>query len=65
MTDPQHVGLYLGAGLVIQATHTGDFVRITPLASWYGQIVTIRRIIATTTTQAAVDVAPATTTAAQ
>jgi cell wall-associated NlpC family hydrolase len=71
MTDPQHVGLYLGAGLVIQATHTGDFVRITPLASWYGQIVTIRRIIptttatTTTTTPAAVDVAPATTTAAQ
>jgi cell wall-associated NlpC family hydrolase len=65
MTDPQHVGLYLGAGLVIQATHTGDFVRITPLSNWYGQIVTIRRIIPPTATPAAVVAPPATTTAAQ
>jgi len=46
--DPGHVGLYVGSGLVIQATHTGDVVRITSLSAWNGEIVAMRRIIDTT-----------------
>ena len=42
---PGHVGLYVGDGLVIQATHTGDVVRITPLANWIDEIAAVRRII--------------------
>jgi hypothetical protein len=29
--EPDHVGIYDGAGNVIQAPHTGDVVRVTPL----------------------------------
>ena len=29
--DPQHVGMYLGAGYVIEAPQTGDVVKIVPL----------------------------------
>ena len=29
---PGHVGIYAGGGQVINATHTGDFVRIHPLS---------------------------------
>ena len=43
--DPGHVGIYLGGGLIVQATHTGDVVRITPLAAWSGQLATVRRIV--------------------
>lgn len=42
---PGHVGMYLGNGLIVQATHTGDVVRITPLSSWAGEIAAMRRII--------------------
>jgi cell wall-associated NlpC family hydrolase len=33
-SDPGHVGIYLGNGQVIQAPHTGDVVRITPLTQY-------------------------------
>jgi cell wall-associated NlpC family hydrolase len=29
----QHVALYVGGGMQIAATHTGDFVRLQPLMS--------------------------------
>lgn len=30
--DPsQHVAMYIGSGLIVHATHTGDFVRMEPL----------------------------------
>ena len=30
--DPaQHVALYIGSGLIVHATHTGDFVRVEPI----------------------------------
>jgi cell wall-associated NlpC family hydrolase len=31
---PGHVGLYLGSGLLVQAPHTGDFVKVTKLSTW-------------------------------
>ena len=44
MTNPGHVGLYLGSGLLVQAPHTGDVVKISPV--WgASQIAAIRRIV--------------------
>ncbi len=44
MTNPGHVGLYLGSGLLVQAPHTGDVVKISPV--WgANQIAAIRRIV--------------------
>jgi hypothetical protein len=40
---PGHVGMYVGGGQVIQAPHTGDVVRITPLAD-FGTITAMRRV---------------------
>ncbi|AEB44279.1 C40 family peptidase [Micromonospora maris] len=45
MTNPRHVGMYLGDGLIIQAPTTGDVVKITRLDSWINQIAAIRRIV--------------------
>ena len=30
-----HVGMYIGGGNFIHAPHTGDVVKISPLAGWY------------------------------
>lgn len=43
-TNPGHVGLYIGDGLVVQAPHTGALVQINPLTMWAPQIVAIRRV---------------------
>jgi cell wall-associated NlpC family hydrolase len=43
-SNPGHVGLYIGDGLVVQAPHTGALVQINPLAMWAPQIVAIRRV---------------------
>ena len=44
-TNPGHVGMYLGDGLVIQAPETGMRIMITPLAGyWSTNVVTMRRI---------------------
>ncbi|MFK0113880.1 C40 family peptidase [Streptomyces sp. NPDC091217] len=40
---PEHVGMYIGLGLAIEAPRTGKPVRITPLADW--DIVAARRVI--------------------
>jgi hypothetical protein len=40
---PGHVGMYVGGGQVIQAPHTGDVVRITPLAD-FGTVTAMRRV---------------------
>ena len=45
MTDPGHVGLYIGQGLLIQAPHTGDVVKLTKVDAWANQIATIRRVV--------------------
>ncbi|MFD9073306.1 C40 family peptidase [Streptomyces lasiicapitis] len=40
---PEHVGLFMGAGLVIEAPKTGKPVRITPLKDW--AILAVRRVL--------------------
>ena len=40
---PEHVGMYIGSGLAIEAPRTGKPVRITPLADW--NILAARRVI--------------------
>ncbi|MEW1794667.1 C40 family peptidase [Streptomyces niveus] len=40
---PEHVGLYMGEGLVIEAPRTGKPVRITPLKDW--TILAVRRVL--------------------
>jgi cell wall-associated NlpC family hydrolase len=45
MSNPRHVGMYLGEGLIIQAPKTGDVVKITRLSNWLNQIAAIRRIV--------------------
>ena len=45
-TDPGHVGMYLGSGLVIEAPKSGEPVMVTPLAHyWQQETVAIRRIV--------------------
>ncbi|MFH9071432.1 C40 family peptidase [Streptomyces alboflavus] len=40
---PEHVGMFMGAGLVIEAPKTGKPVRITPLKDW--AILAVRRVL--------------------
>ncbi|MFP8959194.1 C40 family peptidase [Streptomyces nanhaiensis] len=40
---PEHVGMYLGQGLVIEAPRTGKPVRITPLTDW--TVLAVRRVV--------------------
>jgi cell wall-associated NlpC family hydrolase len=44
MSDPGHVGMYVGDGLLIQAPHTGDVVKLSQVSAW-SQIATIRRVV--------------------
>jgi cell wall-associated NlpC family hydrolase len=41
---PEHVGMFIGQGLIIHAPRTGDVVRIATLASWKSQILAARRV---------------------
>lgn len=41
---PEHVGMYIGHGLILQAPRTGDVVKITRLADWRPSILAARRI---------------------
>jgi cell wall-associated NlpC family hydrolase len=45
MSDPGHVGLYIGQGLLVQAPHTGDVVKLTKISDWANQIAAIRRVV--------------------
>ncbi|GCD41847.1 C40 family peptidase [Streptomyces paromomycinus] len=40
---PEHVGMYMGAGLVINAPRTGKPVRIEPVKNW--QVLAARRVV--------------------
>ncbi|MFD4786499.1 C40 family peptidase [Streptomyces sp. NPDC058459] len=40
---PEHVGMYMGEGLVIEAPHTTKPVRITPIKDW--TILAVRRVL--------------------
>ncbi|MCX5314771.1 C40 family peptidase [Streptomyces sp. NBC_00154] len=42
---PEHVGMFIGQGLIIHAPHTGDVVRIAPLKSWKSQVLAARRVV--------------------
>ncbi|WP_319461457.1 C40 family peptidase [Micromonospora sp. RTP1Z1] len=42
---PGHVGMHLGQGLLVQAPHTGDVVKISRLSAWRGQLAAVRRIV--------------------
>ena len=42
--QPRHVGMYLGQGLIIQAPHTGDIVKISHVTGWRDEIAAIRRV---------------------
>ncbi|MFE3774504.1 C40 family peptidase [Streptomyces sp. NPDC059122] len=42
---PEHVGMFIGQGLIINAPHTGDVVRIATLASWKSRILAARRVV--------------------
>lgn len=44
-TAPDHVGMFIGQGLVLEAPHTGDVVKISTLASWRAGIVAARRVV--------------------
>jgi cell wall-associated NlpC family hydrolase len=45
-TDPGHVGMYVGFGLVVQAPDTGEPVMLTPLSPyWSTNTVAIRRVV--------------------
>jgi cell wall-associated NlpC family hydrolase len=43
--DFGHVGVYVGGGQVIDAPHTGAFVRETPLSDWLPRIQAVNRIM--------------------
>ncbi|WP_130796427.1 C40 family peptidase [Streptomyces otsuchiensis] len=42
--QPEHVGMVIGHGLVINAPRTGAVVRVEPLADWKPQIFAARRV---------------------
>nr|WP_019901949.1 C40 family peptidase [Salinispora arenicola] len=46
-TRPGHVGMYLGQGLLVQAPHTGDVVKISRLSGWLPDLAAARRVIPT------------------
>ncbi|MCY0927026.1 C40 family peptidase [Streptomyces sp. H27-H1] len=41
---PEHVGMFIGQGLIVHAPRTGDVVRISTLASWRPQVLAVRRV---------------------
>ncbi|MER7336780.1 C40 family peptidase [Streptomyces sp. NPDC000075] len=41
---PEHVGMFIGSGLVLHAPRTGDVVKISTLASWRPDILAARRV---------------------
>ncbi|MFC9455936.1 C40 family peptidase [Streptomyces sp. NPDC056983] len=42
---PEHVGMFIGEGLILQAPRTGDVVKISTLADWRPDVLAARRII--------------------
>jgi cell wall-associated NlpC family hydrolase len=44
ISDPGHVGLYIGQGLLVHAPHTGDVVKLTQLSAW-NPVAKIRRVV--------------------
>ncbi|MFD8321615.1 C40 family peptidase [Kitasatospora purpeofusca] len=42
---PEHVGMFIGGGLVVHAPRTGDVVKVSTLASWQPEILAARRVL--------------------
>ncbi|MEV0535813.1 C40 family peptidase [Kitasatospora sp. NPDC050463] len=42
---PEHVGMFIGGGLVVHAPKTGDVVKVSTLASWQADILAARRVL--------------------
>ncbi|MGW5200409.1 C40 family peptidase [Streptomyces spiralis] len=42
---PEHVGMFIGDGLILHAPRTGDVVKISTLANWRPDVLAARRII--------------------
>ncbi|MEU0112793.1 C40 family peptidase [Streptomyces bobili] len=42
---PEHVGMAVGQGLIINTPRTGDVVRIATVASWKSRILAARRVV--------------------
>ncbi|PJN21407.1 C40 family peptidase [Kitasatospora sp. CB02891] len=42
---PEHVGMFIGGGLVLHAPKTGDVVKVSTLASWQPEILAARRVV--------------------
>ncbi|MFJ8442869.1 C40 family peptidase [Kitasatospora griseola] len=42
---PEHVGMFIGGGLVVHAPKTGDVVKVSTLASWQPEILAARRVV--------------------
>ncbi|WP_405539671.1 C40 family peptidase [Streptomyces sp. NBC_00075] len=42
---PEHVGMFVGQGLILQAPKTGDVVKISTLADWRADILAARRVV--------------------
>ncbi|MFB7618107.1 C40 family peptidase [Kitasatospora sp. NPDC056181] len=42
---PEHVGMFIGGGLVVHAPRTGDVVKVSTLASWQPEILAARRVV--------------------
>ncbi|MGW2542004.1 NlpC/P60 family protein [Kitasatospora sp. NPDC001574] len=41
---PEHVGMYIGSGLVAHAPKTGDVVRLAQFGGWKTDVIAIRRV---------------------
>ena len=44
-TRPGHVGMAIGQGLLVQAPHSGDQVKISKISAWADNLSAIRRVI--------------------
>ncbi|MCX5085638.1 C40 family peptidase [Streptomyces sp. NBC_00401] len=42
---PEHVGMFIGEGLILQAPHTGDVVKISTVTDWQPDVLAARRIV--------------------
>ena len=42
---PDHVGMYLGDNILIQAPEMGQVVRLSPLSQWLDSFVAMRRVV--------------------
>lgn len=42
---PEHVGMFIGGGLILQAPKTGDVIKMSTLADWRPDILAARRVV--------------------